>query len=287
MSIKVENISKNYGDTAALSNVSVEFHENKIYGLLGRNGAGKSTLLNLMTGRIFPTNPSGNSSARITVDGESIIQNDNATGKMYLMSEKTYYPQSMKISQVFKWSKEFYPDFDMEYALSLSEKFKLNVKKNVKSLSTGYNSIFKAVVALSTNAPYILLDEPVLGLDANHRDMLYRLMIEKYAENPCTIIISTHLIEEVSSVIEDVVIIKEGEIIRNTTRDALLSEGYSISGNADAVDLYIRGKTVIGADSLGTYKTAYIVGKADKKSIPDELEVSSLDLQKLFIQLTN
>lgn len=281
MSIKIENITKNYGSTAALSNVSVEFKENKIYGLLGRNGAGKSTMLNLITGRIFP------SSGRITVDGEEIIQNDNATGKLYLMSEKTYYPQSMKIFEAFKWSKEFYPDFDTEYALSISEKFKLNTKKNVKSLSTGYCSIFKAVIALSVNTPYILLDEPVLGLDANHRDMLYRIMIEKYAENPCTIIISTHLIEEVSSVVEDVVIIKEGKIIRNTTRDELLSEGYSISGNTEMVDSYIKGKTVIGSDSLGAYKTAYIIGKADKKSVPDGLEISSLDLQKLFIQLTN
>lgn len=278
--IEVKNLTKRFGDVTALNNVSFCFEENKIYGLLGRNGAGKSTLLNLITNRIFPD------SGTVLIDGVTVNEDDGVLGKIYLMSEKTYYPEKMKIKEAFKWSKVFYPNFDEEYAVKLAKRFELNINKPVKSLSTGYTSIFKIVIALSVNAPYILLDEPVLGLDANHRDLFYRILIERYSENPCTIVISTHLIEEVSNVIEDIIIIKQGEIIKNESREDLLSQGYTVSGVASIVDAYVSDKNVIGVDQIGGLKTVYVLGKLDKK-VPDGIEISKLDLQKLFIQLTN
>lgn len=278
--IEIKNITKKYKEVCALDNVSLTLQENKIYGLLGRNGAGKSTLLNIITERIFPDN------GEVYVDGDLIADSDKPLSKIYLMSEKNCYPLNMKVKDAFRWSKNFYPDFDEAYALGLAERFDLNRNAVVKSLSTGYRSIFKLIIALSVNVPYIFLDEPVLGLDANHRDLFYRLLIEKYSEHPCTIVISTHLIEEVANIIEDIIIIKKGKIIRNESRESLLSEGYAVSGTASAVDAYIANKNVIGMDSLGGLKTAYLMGVADKQ-IPQGLELSKLDLQKLFIQLTN
>lgn len=278
--IEVKHLTKNFGSTCALDDVSLRFEENKIYGLLGRNGAGKSTLLNLITNRIFA------SSGEILVDGESVMDNDTALGKIYLMSETNYYPEKMKIKHVFQWTKNFYPNFDEVYAKNLAERFELNINKAVRSLSTGYSSIFKLIVALSVNTPYVLLDEPVLGLDANHRDMFYRILLETYNANPRTIIISTHLIEEVSSVIEDIVILKKGKIIKNESCETLLSNGYTISGTAAVVDSFVVNKNVIGTDTLGGLKSAYILGKLEGE-LPSEIELSKLDLQKLFIQLTN
>lgn len=279
--IEVRNTSKNFGNVHALKAVSVHFEENKIYGLLGRNGAGKSTLLNVITGRIFADG------GEVLVDGEAALENDRALGKIYMMSEKNYYPVGMKIRDVFKWTKEFYPDFDIAYANRLAERFELNTDKKVRTLSTGYSSIFKLITALSTNARYILLDEPVLGLDANHRDMFYRILIEKYSENPCTVIISTHLIEEAAGVIDHVVIIKDGEIIKDESRDDLMSKGYTATGAASVVDSFIADKNVLGTDSLGGLKTAYISGMLDRSSVPSGIEISKMDLQRLFIQLTN
>lgn len=278
--IEAKQITKNFGSTCALDDVSLLFEENKIYGLLGRNGAGKSTLLNTIANRIFADR------GEITVNGEPVSNNDLALGKIYLMSEKTYYPEKMKIKQIFKWTKSFYPDFDPDYADNLAKRFELNTNKTVKSLSTGYSSIFKLVIALSVNAPYILLDEPVLGLDANHRDLFYRILIEKYSENPCTIIISTHLIEEISGVVENIIILKKGKVIKNVPCEELLSSGYTVSGSTSAVDTYVTGKNVIGIDTLGGLKTAYILGEPDP-TISAGIEISKLDLQKLFIQLTN
>lgn len=281
MSIEIKNISKNFGNTFALDKVSIDFLENRIYGLLGRNGAGKSTLLNVITNRIFAD------SGEVLVDGTPSMENDEALRKIYMMGEKNFYPENMKIKEIFRWTKEFYPSFDMEYANKLADIFELSLNKNVKSLSTGYNSIFKVIIALSVNTPYVLLDEPVLGLDANHRDIFYKLLIEKYSNSPATFIISTHLIEEVSNVIEDVIIIKKGKIIKNESREELMSVGYTISGMASMVDEFIKGKEVISTDAIGGLKSAYIMGRVIRSEVPEGLEITRMDLQKLFVQLTN
>ncbi|HHU72911.1 MAG TPA: ABC transporter ATP-binding protein [Clostridiales bacterium] len=281
MSIEIKDVSKNFGTTQALSRVNLTFDNNKIYGLLGRNGAGKTTLLNIITNRIFADE------GEVIVDGIPSKENDQALQKIYMMSEKNYYPTNMKIKEIFAWTKNFYQDFDMDYAKKLADLFDLNINKNVKSLSTGYTSIFKVIIALSVNTPYVLLDEPVLGLDANHRDIFYKLLIEKYSNFPCTIVISTHLIEEVSTVIEDVIIIRNGTIIKNQSREELLSQGYTISGKASSVDSFIVDKNVIGTETIGGLKSAFILGSINKETIPTDLEVTKLDLQKLFVQLTN
>lgn len=131
------------------------------------------------------------------------------------------------------------------------------------------------------------MDEPILGLDANHRELFYKCLLEKYADNPFCCIISTHIIEEVAGIIENVVIIKNGSIIRDTSCEELLSEGYTISGPVALADKLAEGKNIIGSDSIGGLKNIYIAGKNDITEIPVGIEIVSMDLQKLFVQLTN
>lgn len=279
--IEIKNISKKFGSVEALSQVSLCFEENKIYGLLGRNGAGKSTLLNLISNRIFAD------SGEILVNSMPAAENDQAQSLLYLMSEQTLFPEKMKIRDAFNWTRNFYPNFDLAYAQNLAVRFGLDTKKKIKALSTGYTSIFKVITALSAGTPYVLLDEPVLGLDAGHRELFYKVLLETYGLRPCCIILSTHLIEEAAGVIEDIVIINQGKIIKNESCESLLSKGYTISGKASSVDAFTEGKTIIGTDMLGGLKTAYIMETLNREQVPEDLEVSKLDLQKLFVQLTN
>ena len=278
--IEVTDISKTFKDTNALTHVNLHFEENTIYGLLGRNGAGKTTLLNIINNRLFPD------SGTVTLDGDTLTENTAALSRCFLTNENNLYPESMKVKDAFKWSQVFYPDFDMDYAGKLSKLFELPQKKKIKSLSTGYQSIFKNIVALSVNVPFVFLDEPVLGLDAYHRELFYKVLIEKYAERPFTAVISTHLIEEAANIIERVVIIKNGQIIRSEFLEELLASGYCVSGPAAQTDSYIQTKNVIGTESLGGLKTAYILGIPDP-DMPSGLEISRMDLQKLFIRLTD
>lgn len=283
--IQINKLTKTYGDTKALDNVSISIEPNKIYGLLGRNGAGKTTLLNLMTNKIFPTE------GTITIDGESVIENDRALGKIYYMMDKNLYPETLKIKEIFKWTKEFNPSFDTEYATKLSEKFELNINKKVRELSTGFSSIFKAIITLASNASIMLLDEPVLGLDANHRDIFYKELIINYSKEPKTIIISTHLIEEVADVLEEAIIIKQGKIIKKESVEDLLTSAYTIAGEASNVDEYIKDRKYIGEEIMGKFKSVTVLESLENKNKDLakklNLEFSKVELQKLFISLTN
>ncbi len=281
MSITMKNISKNFGQVQALKGVSLCFEEQKIYGLLGRNGAGKSTLLNVISNRIFPD------AGQVEVDGKPAGENDKAQSTLYLMSEKTCYPESMKVKEAFRWTKNFYPLFDEAFAKRLAESFELNLNTKIKGLSTGYLSIFKLVEALSVNTPYVLLDEPVLGLDANHRELFYKILLAKYAEHPFTVVLSTHLIEEAAGFIEDVAILKQGELLAACPREELLRNAYTVSGPASLVNDYLKDKKVLGTDSIGGLLSAYVEGRPEKETAPAGLEFSGMDLQKLFVLMTN
>ena len=276
--IEGKGLTMRFGNNTALDGVDVCFGDNKIYGLLGRNGAGKSTLLSVVTNRLLPT------AGEVFIDGEPARENDRVLGRVYYMGEKTLLPDTATVAQLFRWTGDFYPGFDGEYAGQLADTFGLPEKKKLKNLSTGYLTIAKLITALASNAPYTLFDEPVLGLDANHREVFYRQLIESYSRQPRTILISTHLIEEVADIIEQVVIIKAGKILLDRPAEEVKRLGYTVSGRAEAVDAYCTGRDVLSVDTLGGLKTACILGKAEEAP---GLDVSGLDMQKLFIRLTN
>jgi len=280
--IEIKGLTKNYGDTVALDNVSLSFDEPKIYGLLGRNGAGKTTLLNLITGKTHATKGS------ITFNGEPIWENDRVLGKIFFMTEPNLYPESRRVRDIFRWTAEFYPAFDFDYAAELAQRFELDPKKKMKELSTGYASIFKAILTIASGAEILLFDEPVLGLDANHRELLYREILANYGEKPKTMILSTHLIEEIADLLEEVIIIKKGQIILKQPVEDLLSSAHTVSGEASKVDQYSQGKSCVSEERLQNFKSVILFGDVDTslaKSL--DVEVGKAELQRLFIGLTN
>ena len=177
MAIEFQHITKTFGDTRALEDVTVTFEEGKIYGLLGDNGAGKSTLLNVLTGRLAPDG------GTVTVDGER-AEGDAALGKLFLAGDANLYPDDMKVKRALDTAALFYPDFDRKYAEDLARQFELPLDRKISRLSTGYGSIFRLVLGLSVNTPYVLFDEPVLGLDARHRDLFYKLLVQQVRGGP-------------------------------------------------------------------------------------------------------
>lgn len=278
--IQIKNITKRYKGVTALDDVSLSFEFGKIYGFLGRNGAGKSTLINIIANRIFADQ------GEVLIDGIPAKENMGVHEKIFCMSEADLYDRDLKVKEHFKWTNRFYSDFDLEKALALSRKFELDVNKRFKALSKGYQSIFKLIVALSINVPYVIFDEPVLGLDANHRELFYSLLLKELENNERTLILATHLIEEVSNIIEEVVLIDRGKILLQKTVEDLLETGYSVSGLAQEVDRYCDGRNVIGYDELGNLKVAYVLG--EKAALPkgSNLQIAAMNLQKLFVKIT-
>ncbi|MBN2238919.1 MAG: ABC transporter ATP-binding protein [Dehalococcoidales bacterium] len=268
----------------ALQDVSVLLETDKIYGLLGRNGAGKTTLINIITNQIFAD------TGEVLVDGEPAEENEHALAKIYCMTEKNVHPTRMKVKDGFRWAAEFYPSFDKDYAFSLAQRFAMDTDKKIHKLSSGYGSIFKLILTLASGVPVMIFDEPVLGLDAAHRELFYRLLLEYYSENGGSVIISTHLIDEVADILEHVIILKEGEMIMSQPVESILHSAYTVSGEISGVDAYCRGRKVIHEDVIGGLKAATLMDERDAgdNQILDQgnLSVSTPRLQEIFISLT-
>ncbi len=283
MRLEIQGVSKSFKEVKALDQVSLMFETGGIYGLLGRNGAGKSTLMNILTGRVVPD------AGLVTIDGEPVLEHDEQLSRMFMMGEENFYPEDMKVQQAFVWTGRFYDSFDMDKAQQLAKRFGLDVRQRIVKLSTGYKSIFKDIVALSLNVPFILLDEPVLGLDANHRDLFYKLLLQDFAEseNPKAIIISTHLIEEIANMVENVAIIKNGRLLLQEPVETLLSKVCSVTGPVETINVLMSRYKAFGSEQVGGAKTIYLAQRLDASQLPDGVVVDSVDLQKLFIELTN
>lgn len=279
-SLKVTQINKSF-QQPLLQDISFTLAEPGIYGLLGRNGVGKSTLLKIITNRIFPD------SGQVMLDGEPLAENSAQLEKIFLMSEVNLYPKSMKVQEAIRWTARFYNGFDQVLATDLLTKFDLAPREKIAKLSTGYQTIFKLIVALCVPAEFVLLDEPVLGLDANHREIFYHTLIENYTKRPRIFVISTHLIEEVANIINHVLILAEHQLVIDQPTDDLLERAHAVSGPAVEVDAYTQGLNVIGSEVLGGMKTIYILGDLDETRIlSDLIKLERVDLQKLFVQLT-
>lgn len=278
--IQIKNITKRYKNVTALEQVTCSFENGKIYGFLGRNGAGKSTLINIIANRIFADE------GDVLIDGLPAQENMEMHEKIYCMSEADLYDVSIKVKDHFKWTARFYDSFDIGKAFKIAEKFKLDTNKKFSALSKGYRSIFKLAIALALDVPYVIFDEPVLGLDANHRELFYDLLLRDYEEHPRTIILATHLIEEVANIIEEVVLIDEGKILLQESVSDLMDTGYCVSGFADEVNAYCKNKNVIGCDELGNMKLAYLLGSKGTLPKNSSLNISNMNLQKLFVKLT-
>lgn len=131
MSIEFQHVTKTYGRTTALDDISLTLEPDHIYGLLGSNGAGKSTLLSLLTDR------QAADSGQILVDGQPVRNNDRALEKLFLVGAQNLFPSEMKVERAFRIAASFYPGFDMDYALTLARRFELPLKKRITALSTG------------------------------------------------------------------------------------------------------------------------------------------------------
>ncbi|WP_431814654.1 ABC transporter ATP-binding protein [Limosilactobacillus portuensis] len=279
--LKISHLSKKFGRRVILDDVSFTLEPAKIYGLLGRNGAGKSTLLNLISNRIFPT------SGSIKL-GDQEVNTDQTLDQVFLIGEDNLYYKQVKINQMFDLADGAYGNFDYQNAEQMLKRFELEGNQKFAKLSTGQKTAAKISLALNVDADYIFLDEPVLGLDANHREIFYQELIKSYQKRPRTIVLSTHLIDEIQQLVEHVILIDRHQVLEDTDVQDLLDRAYDISGPAKLVDQYTEGLNVLSTTDLGNIRTAHVFDQLpEDRILPDQVQVGHYDLQHLFIYLTN
>ncbi|MFD1430797.1 ATP-binding cassette domain-containing protein [Lacticaseibacillus mingshuiensis] len=278
--LKVTNVAKHFGRKNVLSGINVTFTDGQIYGLLGRNGVGKSTLLRLLNNRLLADR------GQITLDGASVVDNEAAQNRIFLMSAEMLYPAEQKVSWVFKITKQLYGDFDDALAAHLVSVFHVDTTSRLSRLSTGYKTLVKLIVALCVPCDFVLLDEPVLGLDAPNRQLFYQELMATFTDRPRTFIIATHLIEEISQLVNRVVVIERGVVTLDQDADELRQRGKMVTGPAATVRDWLADVKVLRTNALGGVLAAYTLDAPLEKPLPAGVTMEAMNLQQLFIELT-
>lgn len=283
--LKAEGVCKFYGKKQVLFDLDLELQPGKIYGLIGRNGAGKTTLLGILTAQ----NPLDSGS--VTYGGAPVWENQRALDHICFSRElqPTLFSgqNNLKVKHYLKTAAIYYPNWDQAYADRLIGEFKLEAKKKICQLSKGQMSMVTILIALASRAPITILDEPAAGLDVVMRERFYQLLLEDFAQTNRTFVVSTHIIEEASSVFEQVVIIDQGRILENAPTEELVDQFRYISGREDVVDAACQGLEVLSTHQMGRHKTAAVRGggvKLDQARSAD-VDVSPMTLQNVFVAL--
>ncbi len=281
--VEVSNLTKRFGAFTAVNGVSLRLEEHGIYGLLGRNGAGKTTIMQLLTGQDFAT------SGEIRVFGQSPVENASVLEQISFIKESQKYPEDFQVRHVFKSAPWFFANWDAEFAERLIADFRLPLKRRIKKLSRGQLSAVGVIVGLASRAPLTFFDEPYLGLDAVARQLFYDRLLEDYAEHPRTIVLSTHLIDEVSNLLEHVIVIDEGRIIIDAPADELRGSVTNLVGPVTAVETFLQGRDVLHRDGIGGLASVTIAALTPEETTAARaagLELSPVSLQQLVIRKT-
>jgi ABC-2 type transport system ATP-binding protein len=282
--IEAKGLTKRYREVVAVDDVSFTIEKDTIYGLLGRNGAGKTTVMSILTAQNFAT------SGDVRIFGERPYENPRVLSRMCFVRESQKYPDDAKPMHAFRSARLFFPHWDEAFARRLITDFQLPLNRRIKKLSRGQLSAVGVIIGLASRAEITFFDEPYLGLDAVARQIFYDRLLEDYSVHPRTVILSSHLIDEVSNLIERVIVIDGGRILMDETTDAVRDRASTIVGDSAAVERFIGRREVIHRESLGHVSAVTVLGTlgADDRARLGSLglEAAPVSLQQLIVRLT-
>lgn len=221
----IENLTKTYGKKVALDNINLNIGKGKIVGLLGPNGSGKSTLIKLLNGLLEPT-------------AGTIMVNDYKPGietrkVVSYLPERTYLNDWMTVREMLDFFEDFYTDFKRTKALNMLESLKINVNDKLKTMSKGTKEKVQLILVMSREADLYVLDEPIGGVDPAARDYILKTIIKNYSETS-SILIATHLIQEIENICDDVIFLANGHIKLQGSVDEIREE------NGKSIDALFR-----------------------------------------------
>jgi ABC-2 type transport system ATP-binding protein len=279
----LEGVSMRFGTHSALTDVTAGIRADTITGLLGRNGAGKTTLMQLLTGHRVPT------TGRVRVLGEDPFENDGVLSRLCFIREGQRYPDHFRVCDALAAAAMLYPAWDPDLAEQLVADFELPRKRQIRKLSRGMNSAVGIVLGLASRAPVTLFDEPYLGLDAVSRHVFYDRLLADYAEHPRTIVLSTHLIEEISDLLEHVLLIDHGRVLLDTDAETLRESALTVSGPAAQVSTFAAVHDLLHTESMAGQARAVVrarsaTARRDAAQLGLTLEATSM--QQLVVAMS-
>lgn len=236
--IECKDLSKSYREVKALENINLAIKENTITGLIGRNGAGKTTLLKLIVG--FWRETSGD----VTVFGKRPFNNLTVSANSIFIDDTMNFPASLTLNEVLEEGHRFYPNWDMAFARKMFDYFSFHPKQSHASLSKGKTSTFNMIAGLASRCPLTIFDEPTTGMDTAARKDFYRALLKDYLAHPRTIIISSHHLEEIENLLEDVLLLDNGKVHLHLPMEALKEYAIGLSGKTAILIQWVRNKEI-------------------------------------------
>lgn len=222
---EINGLTKVYGSTLAVNNMSFAIPRGKIIGLLGPNGSGKTTLIKMINGLLTPT-------------AGTILVNGYAPGietkkKIAYLPERTYLQSGMRVCDLVDFFDDFYDDFERDKAFTMLQSLNIAFASQMKTLSKGTKEKVQLILVMSRNADLYILDEPIAGVDPAARDYILKTIISNYNDN-ASILLSTHLISDIENILDEVIFIRDGQMMTHMSVDQI-REKYGKS-----VDAYFR-----------------------------------------------
>ena len=282
--ISVSGLTRRYGRQLALNGVTVDFEGASITGLLGRNGAGKTTLMRIIAGHELA------SAGSVRVFGAEPLENSALLCRMVFIRENQIYPE-FKVRHAIRTASWFYPNWCGELAETLLEEFDLPTDRAIKKLSHGMRSALGIVISLAARAEVTLLDEPNSGLDAVARRRFYDLLLREYAEYPRTVLLSTHLVDEVADLLERVVVIDHGCVVLDACSDDLRGTATRVSGRPLDVEEFVAGRLSWGRATSRSHESVVVGGVLDDAdriwARKLHLDLRTLSLQEMMVHVVD
>ncbi|MED4017507.1 ABC transporter ATP-binding protein [Sutcliffiella cohnii] len=281
--IECEGLSKKYGRHEALRNISFTLSENKIVGVIGRNGAGKTTLLKIIAGFYKET------SGRIHVFGEKPFNSLLASVNCIYIDDYMSLPTALNLSEILQTCESFYPNWDRGLAEALFDYFQFQPKQRHNTLSKGKRNTFYTIIGLASRCPLTIFDEPTTGMDAAVRKDFYRALLKDYLAHPRTILLSSHHLEEIEDLLEEVLLIKNGETFLHTSMDDLKEYAIGLSGKKEAIETCISAESVLYEKELGldsVYKVVKNSLAVREACLKNQVVISPVSAQDVAVYLT-
>lgn len=284
--ICINSLCKKLDNNLILNNISFNIDEGKIVALIGPNGAGKTTLLRCLTGIYDVT------SGSIKFDGNPVYENPATKENISFLSDEIYYSPMISLNEIIDYYKNTYKNFNFDEFLRMNDLFKINLNKRLFQLSKGMKMKFSIMISLSIGAKYLILDEPTLGLDTVSKKIFIDLLINYIDSNNASILITSHNLQDLEKICDDVIFINNGSISNNSSLDDLKSKFKKIQVAFNDISILnsLNHENIIHIDKLGKVATL-ICDDYEKAKIyidslnPIFIEDLNLSLEEIFIYL--
>lgn len=204
--MKIDKLTKNINTKQVLSDICFSAEVNEVIGLIGRNGSGKTSLFRTIAGHYLPD------SGDVLIDGQSILTHPELKTMIFYIDEQTHFLSSYSLKKIGIFYQNAYPNFNYEQFIALINAHNLPVNNSFRSMSKGMQGLFKVILAITSNAPYLLLDEPFDGLDVIVKKNVIRLLLENLSDGTRTVIIASHNLNELETLIDRALILKDATI---------------------------------------------------------------------------